>query len=128
MQQAARTPGDVDDASSPVSWPIAHEEELTLPDYRREITGREIGDERTNCANDDPLFFYPEPVPPCSPVASLEGQPCRRQIVDDLNYIGIADVEGQMARDCSRGDRRIAAITISKQGERSGRRNIASDP
>jgi hypothetical protein len=77
----------------PLARPITEEKELALPDYRREIPGREIGDKRTDRPADDPLFLNPEPVPLHGPVASLEGQICRRQIADDLHQIGIANVQ-----------------------------------
>jgi hypothetical protein len=128
MQQTARPSGDVDDARGPLARSITEEKQLALPDYRREITGREIGDEWTERPVYNPPFVNPEPVPPRSPVPALEGETCRRQIVDNLDYISIADVESQMGRDCSRGDHRTAAVMISKQGERSGRRNIARHP
>ena len=121
IQQPTRPPGDVDQTRHPLARPIGQEKELWLPDYRRQITGRKIGDEGVERPADDPLFLNPEPVPLHSAVASLEGQTCRRQIVDDLDQISIANVESQMARDGSRGDQEIAAVTVSKQGERSGR-------
>src|SRR6516165_3598557 len=128
IQKPARPPGNVDNARRPLGRPITEEKELALPDYWREITGCEIGDERTDRPVNYPLFLNSEPVPLHSHAASLEGQTCPRQIVDDLDYISIANVESQMVRDCSRGDHGIAAVTVSKQGERSGRRNIARDP
>jgi hypothetical protein len=121
IQWTARPSGDVDDARGTLARPITKEKEFAFPDYRREIPGREIGDKRTNRPADYPLFLNPEPVPLCSPVASLEGQTCRRQTVDDLDQISIANVESQMARDGSRGVGGIAAVTVSKQGEPSGR-------
>src|SRR5208282_1599525 len=128
IQEPARTSGDVYEARRPLAKPIAEKKELALPNYWREIAGCEIGDERTDRPVHYPLFLNSEAVPPGSPVASLKGQTCRRQLVDDIGYIGVANVESQMVRDGSRGGHGIAAVTVSKQGERSGRRNIARDP
>jgi hypothetical protein len=60
------------------------------------------------------LFFNSEAVPPRSPARVLESSACRRQTIDDLAYIGIANVESQMMRDRARGTHWITAVAVAK--------------
>ncbi len=99
IQHTARPSGDVYDTRRPLARPVSKGKELALPSYRREITRREIGDEWTDGSGDYPLFVNAEPVPPRGPVASLEAQACRCQIVDDVDNISVANIESQMVRD-----------------------------
>src|ERR1700739_4039442 len=92
------------------------------------MPGGEISDEWTDRPADHPLFLNPEPAPQRGPVGFLEGQTCRGEIVDDLDDLGLAHAKSEMMRDRSRGDHGIVAVTVAKQGKRSGRRNIVRDP
>ena len=118
IQQPARPVTSI----RPVARSPGQEKELRLPDYRRQITGRQIGCEGTQHTIHHALFLGSQAVPPHRAVACGEAQTCRRQAVDDLADIGIADVESEMVRDRSGGGHGIAAVAVSKQGERSRRR------
>src|SRR6516164_10815995 len=98
VQYTACSPCDIEDACGTLARPVAEKKELALPNYRREITGGKIANERADRAADYPPFLSPEPLPPRRPVALLESQTCRCQIVDNLDNIGIAHIEGQMVR------------------------------
>src|SRR6516164_3544354 len=127
IQYTTCSAGDIDAACSTLARPVTEKKELALPRYRREIASGEKGNKRTDRPADYPLFFNSEPVPARRPVAALESLSRRCQLIDDFDDIGIADSECQMVGHCSRSSQRIAAIAVAKQGEGTGRRDIARD-
>src|SRR5215472_5858814 len=120
IQQTACSPCDIDDARDTLARSVTEKKELALPNYRREIAGGEIGNEWTDRAAHHSLLLNPEPFPLRRPVTALKGQTCCCQTINDLDEIGITNIEGQMARNRSRRIDRIAAVAVSEQGKGSG--------